>query len=90
MYAALRAIPVSDDVVARLFHAASLLREHRVLYAVDMGTPAENFDLAAKPYESLEPGELDELKATLELLTTRLLAQDQDDCPGCRQRLRPR
>lgn len=29
MYAALRAIPVLDDVVARLFHAASLLREHR-------------------------------------------------------------
>ena len=29
MYAALRAIPTPDDVVARLFHAASLLREHR-------------------------------------------------------------
>src|SRR5438552_15041148 len=29
MYAALRALPVPDDVVARLFHAASLLREHR-------------------------------------------------------------
>src|SRR4029078_830052 len=29
MYAALRAIPIPDDVVARLVHAASLLREHR-------------------------------------------------------------
>src|SRR5215469_863878 len=29
MYAALHAIPVPDEVVARLFHAASLLREHR-------------------------------------------------------------
>jgi hypothetical protein len=29
MYAALRALPIPDDVVARLFHAASLLREHR-------------------------------------------------------------
>ena len=29
MYAALRALPPPDDVVARLFHAASLLREHR-------------------------------------------------------------
>ena len=29
MYAALRAIPIPDEVVARLFHAASLLREHR-------------------------------------------------------------
>ena len=29
MYAALRAIPISDDVVGRLFQAASLLREHR-------------------------------------------------------------
>ena len=29
MYAALRTIPIPDDVVTRLFHAASLLREHR-------------------------------------------------------------
>jgi hypothetical protein len=29
MYAALRALPVPDEKVARLFHAASLLREHR-------------------------------------------------------------
>src|SRR5262245_3152364 len=29
MYAALRAIPIPSDVVARFFHAASLLREHR-------------------------------------------------------------
>src|SRR4029079_8122297 len=29
MYGALRAIPTPDGVVARLFHAASLLREHR-------------------------------------------------------------
>jgi hypothetical protein len=29
MYAALRAVPVPEDVVERFFHAASLLREHR-------------------------------------------------------------
>jgi hypothetical protein len=29
MSAALRALPVPDEVVARLFHAAALLREHR-------------------------------------------------------------
>ena len=29
MYAALRSIPIPDEVVARMFHAASLLREHR-------------------------------------------------------------
>src|SRR3954453_18506297 len=139
MYAALRAIPVPDDVVVRLFHAASLLREHRgdghiaalmtegiggleahVLFALDMNMPAEKFgrihhlpaaqltavidgmrdrgligddgwlnergravkqrvealtdDLAARPYEALEPDELDELMATLEPLATRLLA----------------
>src|SRR6266496_2902361 len=139
MYAALRAIPVPDDVVARLFHAASLLREHRgdghiaalmiegvggleahVLFALEMGMPAARFgriqhlpaaqlaavidgmhdrgligddgwlselgravkqrvealtdDLAARPYESLEPDELDELMATLEPLATLLLA----------------
>ena len=62
MYAALRAIPVPDDVVARFFHAGALLREHRgdghiaalmiegvggleahVLFALDMGMPAEKF-----------------------------------------------
>jgi hypothetical protein len=139
MYAALRAIPIPDDVVARLFHAASLLREHRgdghiatlmvegvggleahVLLALDMDMPAEKFgrihhlpaaqlvaviggmrdrgligddgwlseqgravkqrvesttdDLAAKPYDSLEPGELDELTANLEALAPPLLA----------------
>src|SRR3982751_121503 len=139
MYAALRTIPIPDDVVDRLFHAASLLREHRgdgdiaalmvegvggleahVLLALDMDMPAEKFgrihhlpaaqlaavidgmrergligdddwltergravkqrvetltdDLAAKPYESLEPDELDELMATLEPLAALLLA----------------
>src|SRR5688572_21331125 len=29
MYAALRALPLPDETVTRLFHAASLLREHR-------------------------------------------------------------
>jgi hypothetical protein len=29
MYAALRAVPIPADPVTRLFHAASLLREHR-------------------------------------------------------------
>jgi len=139
MYAALRAIEVPQDVVARLFHAAAMLREHRgdghiaalmtedvggleahVLYALDMGIPAEKFgrihhlpsaqlaavvggmrhrqligddgwlsgtgrnvrqrvekltdDLAAAPYESLEPDELDELVANLEPLAELLLA----------------
>jgi hypothetical protein len=139
MYAALRAIPIPDDMVGRLFHAGALLREHRgdghivalvvegiggleahVLLALDMDMPAEKFgrihhlpaaqlaavidgmrdrgligddgwlsdqgrtvkrrvesltdELAAKPYESLEPGELDELMAILEPLATLLIA----------------
>ena len=139
MYSALRAVPVPDDVVARLFHAASMLREHRgnghivalmaegigrleahVLFALGMDMPAEKFDrihhlpaaqlaavkdgmrdrgligdvgwlseqgravkqrvesltddLAVKPYESLEPDELEELMDALESLATRLLA----------------
>jgi hypothetical protein len=139
MYAALRALPIPDDGVARLFHAASLLREHRgdghiaalitegvggleahVLFALDMDMPAEKFgrihhlpaaqlaavtdgmherglighdgwlseqgravkqrvesltdDLAAKPYETLEPEELDELIVILEPLAALLLA----------------
>jgi len=139
MYAALRAMPIPDEVVARVFHAASLLREHRgdghiaalmvegvggleahVLLALESGMPAEKFGrvhhlpapqlaavidglrdrglvgddgwlskqglavkqrvesltdhLAAKPYESLEPGELDELMDALEPLATLLLA----------------
>ncbi len=142
MYGALLAIPIPDDVVARLFHGASLLREHRgdghiaalmiegvggleahALFALDMHMPVEKFgrihhlpseqlaavldglrarglighdgwlseqgravkqrvesftdDLAAKPYESLQPGELDELTAYLEPLAALLLeAQD--------------
>ena len=139
MYAALGAIPAPDDEVARFFHAASLLREHRgdghiaalmieeiggleahVLLALDMDLPAEKFgrihhlphaqigavvdgmrgrgliaddgwlsergravkqrvesltdDLAAKPYASLEPGELDALTAGLEPVADLLLA----------------
>ncbi|HVW34086.1 MAG TPA: MarR family transcriptional regulator [Acidimicrobiia bacterium] len=139
MYAALRAVPIPEDVVARLFHAASLLREHRgdghiaalmvegvggleahVLVALDMEMPPEKFgrihhlpapqlaavidgmrargligddgwlsetgravkrrveertdDLAAQPYEGLEPEELAELTAALELLVPPLLA----------------
>lgn len=142
MYAALRAVPVPDDRVTRLFHAASLLREHRgdghiaalvvervggleahVLLALDMGLPAEEFgrlhhlpgaqvaavvdgmrargligddgwlsdegaavkqrvealtdQLAAGPYESLDPDELDELQAALEPLATRLRAAQE-------------
>lgn len=139
MYAALRAVPVPDEVVGRLFHAASLLREHRgdghiaalmsegvggleahVLAALDMNMPARRFgrlhhlpgaqlaavvgamrrrgligengwlseqgrgvkkrvealtdDLAAAPYEVLEPDELEELISALEQLAPLLLA----------------
>lgn len=139
LYAALRTIPIPAGVVARLFHAASLLREHRgdghvaalmvegvgrlechVLYALGMDMPAEKFgrihhlpgsqiaavidgmrargligddgglsdrgralrrrvedltdDLAAVPYETFEPDELDELVAALEPLAALLLA----------------
>ena len=143
MYAALRAIPIPNDVVARVFHAASLLREHRgdghiaalmvegvggleahVLLALDMNMPAEKFGrihhlpaaqlgavidgmrdrdligedgwlsehgravkqrvesltdrLAARPYESLEPSELDELVGALEPLAALLLAAQDE------------
>jgi hypothetical protein len=146
MYAALRAIPVPDDAVGRLFHAASLLREHRgdghitalmtegvagleahVLFALDMDIPAEKFgrihhlpraqiaalidgmrergligedgwlskqgravkqrvealtdDLAATPYESLAPEELDELMTILEPLAALLVAAQDQDSP---------
>ena len=139
MYAALRALPVPDEVVARLFHAAGLLREHRgdghivalmsegigrleahVLYALGMDMPAHRFgripplpaaqidavidgmrargligddgwlseegravrervegltdDLAARPYEALDPAELEELMAALEPLAALLVA----------------
>ncbi len=42
--------------------------------AVKQRVEALTDDLAAKPYESLEPGELDELMATLEPLAALLLA----------------
>ncbi len=146
MYAALRGLPVPDDAVGRLFHAASLLREHRgdghiaalmtegvggleahVLFALDMDMPAQKFgrihhlpeaqiasvidgmrhrgligedgwlskqgraakqrvesltdDLAATPYQSLEPEELDEVMTTLEQLTPLLRAAQDSDSP---------
>ena len=139
MYAALRTVPIPNDVVVRLFHAASLLREHRgdghiaalvaegvggldahVLFALDMELPAEKFgrihhlpaaqlsdlvdgmrvrglvgddgwlseqgravrlrvesltdDLAARPYESLDAAELDELATALEPIALELVA----------------
>jgi hypothetical protein len=142
LHAALRTLPIPDEVVARMFHAASLLREHRgdghiaalmservggleahVLLALDMDMPAEKFgrihhlpaaqiaavvdgmrdrglvgddgwlseagrsvkqrvedltdDLAAPPYESLTPAELDELVAALEPLAPLLLAAQE-------------
>ena len=139
MYAALRALPLPEEPEARLFHAASLLREHRgdghiaalmaegiggleahVLLALDLGIPAPTFgrihhlpsallsdlidgmkgrgliedeetftpagrqvkdrvetttdDLAAVPYQVLDPAELDELIAALEPLAQKLVA----------------
>ncbi|MCU1595522.1 MAG: hypothetical protein JWO12_2914 [Frankiales bacterium] len=139
MYAALRALPIPDDVTTRMFHAASLLREHRgdghiaalvthgvggleahVLLALDMDLPPRRFgrihhlpaaqldalidgmsargligddgwltdlgravkqrvedltdDLAAKPYESLQPHEVEELMSLLEPFASLLRA----------------
>jgi hypothetical protein len=139
MYAALRTLPLPDEPVARLWHSANLLREHRgdghiaalvsegiggleshALYAVSQGIAAENFgrlhhlpaatlaavadrmrdlslidaggritdtgretrerieartdDLAAPPYDILNPAELDQLIAELEPLAAALAA----------------
>jgi hypothetical protein len=139
MYAGMRTLAMPSDPVARLWHCATMLREHRgdghiaalmaegvggleahVLLALDMDMPAERFgrihhlpaaqlaalqdgmrargligddgwlseegravkqrvealtdDLAAQPYETLEPGELAELTAALEPLAAQLLA----------------
>jgi len=139
LYAALRALPVPEEPVARLWHASTLLREHRgdghiaalvaegiggteahVLHALSAGMPAEKFgrvhhlpaeqlaavvagmrarglievsgwlsdpgreskervesltdDLAAPAYDSLGPGELDELVADLEPISAKLEA----------------
>jgi hypothetical protein len=137
LYAGLRALPVPEEPVARLWHAATLLREHRgdghnaalvaegiggteahVLHALSEGIPAEKFgrvhhlpaarlatvvdgmrarglvdasgwlsdagrqkkariesltdDLAAAPYDSLTPPQLDQLIADLEPITAAL------------------
>jgi hypothetical protein len=137
LYAGLRALPLPGEPVARLWHAANLLREHRgdghivalaangiggteahVLLALSQGMPAEKFgrvwhlppaqlaavidgmrgrgligadgwltadgravkqriealtdDLAAPPYDALDPSELDQLIAGLEPLAAAL------------------
>jgi hypothetical protein len=140
MYAGMRTLPVPSDPVARLWHSATMLREHRgdghiaalvgariggteahVISALAMGIyPAESFgrihhlpkqrlaavmaglrerglidadgrftdagretqqrveavtdELAAPPYDALEPAELDELIAELEPITATLVA----------------
>jgi hypothetical protein len=140
MYAGLRALPMPEEPVARLWHAANMLREHRgdghivalvseriggteahVLSALDSGIyPAESFgrihhlpearlaqvmdgmrarglldasghftdtgratkgriesltdELAEAPYEGLASVELDQLIASLEPISTRLVA----------------
>jgi hypothetical protein len=139
LYAGLRALPLPEEPIARLWHAANLLREHRgdghvvalvsngiggteahVLLALSEGMPAEKFgrvshlpqaqlaavidgmrargligadgwltadgraskqriealtdDLAASPYDVLEPSELDQLIAGLEPLAAALVA----------------
>jgi hypothetical protein len=137
LYAALRALPLPQEPVARLWHAATLLREHRgdghiaalvaagiggteahVLHALSENIPAEKFgrvhhlpgdrlarvvdgmrarglidssgwltdagwqtkeriesvtdELAAPPYASLEPSELEQLIADLEPISAAL------------------
>ncbi|MEU4673698.1 MarR family transcriptional regulator [Amycolatopsis sp. NPDC023774] len=140
MFAGMRALPVPSDPVARLWHSATTLREHRadghiaalvgariggaeahVLSALDMGIhPPESFgrihhlpkarlaavmsglrerglvdadghftdagretkhrietmtdELAAAPYDTLSPAELDELIAALEPITAKVAA----------------
>jgi hypothetical protein len=139
LYAGLRALPLPEEPIARLWHAADLLREHRgdghvialvsngiggteahVLLALSESMPAEKFgrvshlphaqlaavidgmrargligangwltaegratkqriealtdDLAAPPYDGLEPSELAELIAGLEPLAAALAA----------------
>ncbi|MET7989464.1 MarR family transcriptional regulator [Amycolatopsis sp. NPDC005232] len=140
MFAGMRALPVPTDPVARLWHSATMLREHRgdghiaalvgagiggaeahVLSALDMGIhPPESFgrvqhlpkvrlaavmaglrsrglvdaeghftdagretkqrietltdELAAAPYDTLSPAELDELIAALEPLSATVAA----------------
>ncbi len=49
--------------------------------AVKQRVGALTDDLAATPYESLEPEELDELMTTLGLLATPLLAAQDSDLP---------
>jgi hypothetical protein len=138
LYAGLRALPLPEEPIARLWHAANLLREHRgdghvialvsngiggteahILLALSEGLPAEKFghvshlpqaqlaavidgmrarsligadgwltadgratkqriealtdDLAAPPYDALEPGELDQLITGLEPLAAALV-----------------
>ena len=47
------------------------------VHSVNQRVEALTDDLAAKPYESLEPAELDELMAALDPLATRLLAAQE-------------
>jgi hypothetical protein len=85
LYAALRALPVPEEPVARLWHAATLLREHRgdahiaaSGWLSDAGRNCKERiesltdDLAAPPYDHLTPNELEQLIADLEPISAAL------------------
>ncbi len=64
LYAGLRALEVPEEPVARLWHAATLLREYRG----DAHNAALTDELVGPAYDVLSADELDELVAGLELI----------------------
>ena len=88
MYAGMRTVPVPSDPVARLWHSATMLREHRCERGlvdadgrfteagreIKQRIEALTDELAAPPHDALSPAELDELIAELEPITATPVA----------------
>jgi nucleotide-binding universal stress UspA family protein len=90
LYAGLRSIPVPDEPVARLWHAATLLREHRgdghLIALVAAGIDGQEAHVFAAIYAGMKPREYgrldpltdDQLAAVVDGLRARGLVDESD------------
>jgi catechol 2,3-dioxygenase-like lactoylglutathione lyase family enzyme len=102
MYAALRTLPLPDDPVTRLFHAASLLREHRgdghvaALMAEGIGgleahvLSALDMGIPARTFGRIHHLPSAQLSALIDAMRTRGLIEDEETFTPAGRQLKDR